>query len=166
MTTKTPDAAVIGAGSFGAWIAWHLRQAGLRVLLLDQYGPGNARSSSGGESRISRMGYGADEVYSRFALRSLAAWQRLGDAAGEVLFHATGVLWLGRAGDRYTLDTLATLARLGVPHERLSAADIGARYPQFVLDPDVRGIFEPASGALMARRAVQSVVREDRKSVV
>ncbi len=158
--SKTPDAAIVGAGSFGAWIAWHLRQAGLRVVLVDQYGPGNARSSSGGESRIIRMGYGPDELYTRFALRSLAAWQRLADATGEALFHATGVLWLGRAGDRYTLDTLATLARLGVPHERLSAADIGARYPQFVLDQDVWGIFEPASGALMARRAVQSVVRE------
>jgi glycine/D-amino acid oxidase-like deaminating enzyme len=106
------------------------------------------------------MGYGADEVYTRFALGSLAAWQRLGDATGETLFHATGVLWLGRAGDRYTHDTLATLARLGVPHERLGNPDVGARYPQFVLDEDVWGILEPESGALMARRAVQAVVRE------
>jgi glycine/D-amino acid oxidase-like deaminating enzyme len=158
--SETPDAAVVGAGTFGAWIAWHLRQAGLSVVLLDQYGPGNARSSSGGESRIIRMGYGADDVYTRLALRSLAAWRRLGDATGEALFHETGVLWLGRGGDRYTLDTLATLARLGVPHARLTAADIGARFPQFVLDDDVWGIFEPASGALMARRAVQAVVRE------
>jgi glycine/D-amino acid oxidase-like deaminating enzyme len=106
------------------------------------------------------MGYGPDELYTRFALRSLAAWQRLGEATGEALFHATGVLWLGRAGDRYTLDTLATLDKLGVRHERLVAADIGARYPQFVLDEDVWGILEPDSGALMARRAVQAVVRE------
>jgi glycine/D-amino acid oxidase-like deaminating enzyme len=106
------------------------------------------------------MGYGPDELYTRFALRSLAAWQRLGEATGEALFHATGVLWLGRAGDRYTLDTLATLAKLGVRHERLVTADIGARYPQFVLDEDVWGILEPESGALMARRAVQAVVRE------
>jgi monomeric sarcosine oxidase len=152
--------AVVGAGAFGAWTALRLREKGLRVVLLDQYGPGNARSSSGGESRIVRMGYGPDELYTRLALSSVAVWKRLGDATGEALFHATGVLWLGRAGDRYTLDTLATLARLGVPHERLSAADIGARYTQFVVDQDVWGIFEPASGALMARRAVQSVVRE------
>jgi monomeric sarcosine oxidase len=157
---KTRDAAVVGAGSFGAWTAWSLRQAGLRVVLLDQYGPGNTRSSSGGESRIIRMGYGPDELYTRFALRSAAAWQRLGEETGTPLFHETGVLWLGRAGDRYTHDTLATLARLGVPHERLAAADIGARYPQFVLDEDVWGILEPESGALMARRAVQALVRE------
>jgi monomeric sarcosine oxidase len=154
--SRTPDVAVVGAGSFGAWVAWHLRQAGLGVVLLDQYGPGNARSSSGGESRIIRMGYGPDELYTRFALRSLAAWQAL----GEGLFRPTGVLWLGRAGDQYTLDTLAALAKLGVRHERLAAADVSTRYPQFVLDEDVWGILEPESGALMARRAVQAVVRE------
>jgi len=160
VSAGTYDAAVVGAGSFGAWTAWSLRRAGLRVVLLDQYGPGNARSSSGGESRIIRMGYGADDLYTRFALRSLAAWQRLCEETGERLFHATGVLWLARAGDPYALDTLATLARLGVAHERLSGADIRRRYPQFALDDDVWGMIEPTSGALLARRAVQAVVRE------
>jgi len=152
--------AVVGAGCFGAWTALRLRQAGLRVVLLDQYGPGNARSSSGGESRIIRMGYGPDELYTRFALRSLAAWKRLCEETREPLFHETGVLWLARTGDRYAIDTFATLARLGVPHERLSAADLRRRYPQFALDEDVWGMIEPASGALIAGRAVQAVVRE------
>ena len=160
MTAGTPDVAVVGAGSFGAWTALRLREKGHRVVLLDQYGPGNARSSSGGESRIIRMGYGSDELYTRFALSSLAAWKRLGEETREPLFHETGVLWLARTGDRYALDTLATLARLGVPHERLPAADLRRRYPQFALDGDVWGMIEPASGALMARRAVQAVVRE------
>ncbi|MGD0131647.1 MAG: FAD-dependent oxidoreductase, partial [Bryobacteraceae bacterium] len=62
---------VVGAGVFGAWTALHLRRTGRRVLLLDQYGPGNNRSSSGGESRIIRMNYGADEIYTRWSMRSL-----------------------------------------------------------------------------------------------
>ena len=152
--------AVVGAGCFGAWTALRLREKGLRVVLLDQYGPGNARSSSGGESRIVRMGYGPDELYTRLALSSVAAWKRVFEAVREPLFHETGVLWLARTGDRYTLDTLATLARLGVPHERLSTADLRRRYPQFALDEGVWGMLEPASGALIARRAVQAVVRE------
>jgi monomeric sarcosine oxidase len=160
VSAKTSDVAVVGAGCFGAWVAWHLRQAGLRVALLDQYGPGNARSSSGGESRIIRMGYGPDDLYTRFAMRSAATWKRLCEETREPLFHATGVLWLARAGDHYALDTLGTLARLGVPHERLSAADLRLRYPQFALDEDAWGMIEPASGALIARRAVQAVVRE------
>jgi monomeric sarcosine oxidase len=160
MSAKTWDAAVVGAGCFGAWTALRLREKGLRVVLLDQYGPGNARSSSGGESRIVRMGYGPDELYTRLALSSLAAWERVFEAVREPLFHATGVLWLARTGDRYALDTLATLARLGVRHERLSTADDRRRYPQFLLDEDVWGMLEPTSGALIARRAVQVVVRE------
>jgi monomeric sarcosine oxidase len=156
----TWDVAVIGAGCFGAWTALSLRRKGLSVVLVDKYGPANARSSSGGESRIIRMGYGPDELYTRMSLDSLGAWQRLAYDAREPLFHPTGVLWLARAGDRYTADTLATLARVGVPHEALDAPAIRARYPQFVLDDDVWGIFEPQSGALMARRAVQAVVRE------
>ena len=37
--TKIWDVAVIGAGAFGAWSAYFLRKAGLRVILLDAYGP-------------------------------------------------------------------------------------------------------------------------------
>jgi monomeric sarcosine oxidase len=157
---KTWDIVVVGAGCFGAWTALSLCRAGLSVLLVDRYGPANARASSAGESRIIRMGYGPDEVYTRMSQRSLAAWQRLAEKAREPLFHDTGVLWLGRAGDRYMLDTLAVLERAGVTHERLGADEIQARYPQFSLDDDMWGILEPGSGALMARRAVQAVVRE------
>jgi glycine/D-amino acid oxidase-like deaminating enzyme len=59
------DVAVIGAGVFGAWTAWHLARAGKSVLLADAWGPGHSRSSSGGETRIIRLGYGADEIYTR-----------------------------------------------------------------------------------------------------
>src|SRR5689334_16360892 len=66
------DVAVIGAGVFGVWTAYALNRAGKSVLLLDAYGPGNSRASSGGESRIMRLGYGPDEIYTRSAQRSPA----------------------------------------------------------------------------------------------
>ena len=56
------EIAVVGAGVFGAWTAYQLRRQGREVLLLDSYGPGNSRASSGGESRIMRLGYGPDEI--------------------------------------------------------------------------------------------------------
>ena len=74
---KTYDVAVVGAGVFGAWTAYWLRCAGAEVLLVDAYGPGNSRASSGGESRIIRLGYGPDEIYTRSAQRSLELWQQL-----------------------------------------------------------------------------------------
>ena len=153
------DAAVVGAGSFGAWTAWHLRRAGLSVLLLDAWGPGNARSSSGGESRLVRAGYGPDEAYSRLALRSLDQWTALAGETGEPFFHRTGVLWLAREGDAYAEATSDTLARLGVRHERLTGTGLREGYPQFALAPATWGLLEPDAGVLMARRAVQAAAR-------
>src|SRR5688572_2391849 len=96
----TYDTAVIGAGVFGAWTAWHLRRAGQRVLLVDQYGPASARASSGGATRVIRMGYGADAVYTRMARASLVAWREFFARVDRPeLFRQTGVLWLAAPGD-------------------------------------------------------------------
>src|SRR5712664_4623127 len=91
---KRYDVAVIGAGVFGAWTAWHLARRGQRVVLLDAYGPAHSRASSGGESRIIRMGYGADELYTRWSMRSLLQWKEFFGAEQRALFQETGVLWL------------------------------------------------------------------------
>src|SRR5215470_2521186 len=98
--TKTHDVVVVGAGVFGAWTALALGLRGKRVLLVEAYGPGHSRSSSGDESRIIRMGYGADEIYTRWSQRSLHLWKELFAAAkDESLFQRTGVLWLAEAGN-------------------------------------------------------------------
>ncbi len=158
------DVAVIGAGVFGAWIAYQLRQAGKKVVILDAYGAANSRSSSGGESRVIRMGYGADEIYARWARRSLTLWQELSERAGPPLFHRTGVLWMARDADPYSLSSLRTLQKLGVAFEKLSRGELEKRYPQIAFGPITWGILEPESGALMARRAVQTLVQEAIKS--
>jgi len=158
--TGPVDVVVIGAGAFGLWTALRLRQAGTSVLLVDAWGPGHSRSSSGGESRIIRMGYGPDEIYTRMALHSLAQWRELCETNGEPLFHRTGVLWIGRAGDPYSEATRDTLQRVGVPADNLSAADLAQRYTQMVVkDSRAFGILEPHSGALMARRAIATLRR-------
>lgn len=151
---------MVGAGVFGSWTANFLQREGRRVLLLDAYAPGNSRASSGGESRIIRMGYGADEIYTRWSMRALPLWEELQERIGATIFHRTGVLWLGPAGHEYLLQTMATLEKLVVRFERLSAAEIARRYPQIAVDSDAIGILEPNSGTLMARRAVEHVVAD------
>ena len=157
---KTYDVAVIGAGVFGAWTAWHLARRKQRVLLVDAYGPANARASSGGESRIMRMGYGADELYTRWAQRSLVQWKELLAATKQPLFLETGVLWLAGDDDARLRQTSATLKRCNVAHEELDAAKLEKRYPQIGLDGVKWGLFEPNSGVLMARRGVATVVED------
>src|SRR6267378_6885233 len=108
------DVVVIGAGVFGAWTAWYLGRRGKRVLLVDAYGPGNARASSAGESRIIRMGYGSDELYTRWSKRSLVQWKEFFAAARQPLFLETGVLWMAGDEDVRLRETSATLKRCGV----------------------------------------------------
>jgi len=155
----TYDVAVVGAGTFGAWTAWWLARAGKSVLLLDAWGPGHVRSSSGDESRVIRMGYGADEIYTRMAMRSLTLWQDLFQQTRQPLFHKTGVLWMALDGAKAGQDTCITLRSAGVPFEILTSAGLAKRYPQMhISDPDLFGILEPGSGAIQARRAVATVV--------
>ncbi len=158
---KLYDVAVVGAGVFGAWTALQLARRGKRVLLLDAYGPGHSRSSSGDESRIIRMGYGADEIYTRWSQRSLIHWKELFAATGDdELFRKTGVLWLAEAENSQLRATKDVLQRNGVQFEELDRAELVARYPQINLDGIASGILEPESGVLMARRAVVAVVTE------
>jgi len=151
------DVAVIGAGVFGVWTAWHLGRRGRRVLLVDAYGPGNARASSSGESRIIRMGYGADELYTRWSVMSLAQWKEFFATAGERLFHETGVLWLAGKDDSRVREAAKVLARCGVAFEELSSKELEKRYPQIGLEGITKGLLELHSGVLMARRAVALV---------
>src|SRR5258708_267530 len=122
--------------------------------------PAHSRASSGGESRIIRMGYGADELYTRWSQRSLAQWKEFFAATRQPLFLETGVLWMAGDEDARLRQTSATLKRCGVTVEELDRAALEKRYPQIGLDGIKRGIFEPESGVLMARRAVGAVVED------
>lgn len=153
------DVAVIGAGVFGAWTAFWLQRTGLQVALIDAYGAANSRASSGGESRIIRMGYGADEIYTRWSNHSLGLWQEFFAEAGRPeLFQNTGVLWMARENDPYTLATIASLKNIGIRFEELRRDELERRYPQINFGEVAWAIYEPDSGALLARRAVQTVV--------
>ena len=152
------DVVVVGAGVFGAWTALELERGGRRVALVDAYGPGNGRSSSGGESRVIRMGYGDQEIYTRWSMRSLERWKEVFRQAGRpAYFQGGGVLWMAREQDPLTTKTLETLKRLGVDHERLERSQLESRWPQIDPGPVTWAIYEPGSGFLAAFRAVQTV---------
>ena len=160
------DVAVIGAGVFGAWTALQLRRTGRSVILVDAFGAGNSRSSSSGASRLLRLGYGDQALYSRWAQRSLYEWQELFRNCRQQLFERTGVLWLTRPDDPATDATIETLRLLHVPFELLERPELESRYPQLGFGPVTRGLLEPEAGVIMARRAVQAVVGQAVKQSV
>ena len=160
MTRKTFDFVVVGAGVFGAWTAHELLRSGRSVLLLDAYGPAHSRASSGGESRVIRMGYGRDELYTRWSMRSLEKWKELAERVGHTLFHPTGMLWLMGKDDTYTRQSQQTLEKVGVVYQKLSVHDLEDKYPQISSAGIEWALWEPESGVLMARQSVQALVAD------
>jgi sarcosine oxidase len=160
MSKPSWDSIVVGAGVFGAWTAWHLRKAGQRVLLLDAFGAANARSSSGGESRLTRGTYGADEIYTRMAFDSLPLWKWLSDLAGLPVFHPIGVLFFFQKREAYVEQSLEVHRRLKLPTQEMDRASLEQRYPQVNWKDIEVGLLEPEFGVLMARRAVHTLLRQ------
>src|SRR5260221_454518 len=128
--SKRYDFAVVGAGVFGSWTAHFLRRSGASVLLLDAYGPANSRASSGGETRIIRMGYGPDELYTRWAQRGLPLWREFSARTGKEFFHQAGVLLLGNDADAYLKSLYQDLGNAGVKQESLTSADMKCCFPR------------------------------------
>ena len=155
----TPHVAVVGAGAFGGWTALHLLRRGARVTLLDAWGPGNSRSSSGGETRILRGVYGKDRIYVEWTARALAQWRQAGERWGVPLFHRTGGLWMAGEDDAYARESLPFLADAGLRIAEISLAAARERFPQ-VDFAGIRTVFyEDEAGYLLARRACRAVAK-------
>jgi len=151
--------AVIGAGAFGGWTALHLLELGARVTLLDAWGPGNSRASSGGETRIMRGTYGPEQPYTALAARALKLWKKYEGRWKRQLLHRTGVLWMvSSKDDAYERGSLALLREEHIKFQELSTAQMKKLWPQINFS-DVRwGIFESECGYLDARASCQTVV--------
>jgi monomeric sarcosine oxidase len=151
--------AVVGAGAFGGWTALYLLRRGARVTLLDSWGPGNSRSSSGGETRIIRGTYGPGQPYTKMAARAMRLWKEHETRWERQLFHRAGVLWMATSSDdRFERSSLPMLREAGIAYEELQGREVGRRWPQINVE-DVRwAIYEPEGGFLSARVACQAVV--------
>jgi glycine/D-amino acid oxidase-like deaminating enzyme len=150
--------AIVGAGVFGAWTAHHLLQAGHQVTLIDAWGPAHSRASSGGESRLTRAAYGKDEIYTRMAMDSLPQWKALSALSGLPIFIPAGILFFFPTEEPYVHDSIAAHKKYGLPTDVLTQAEMARRFPMIDFDGIKVGLYEPGFGALMARRAVLTLV--------
>jgi len=157
-TSLKTSVIVVGAGAFGGWTALQLQKKGAKVSLLDAWGPGNSRASSGGETRVIRATYGSGRIYTQMAARSLQLWQEYEQQWNLKLFFRSGVLWMTGADDSYESAALPLLKEAGVRSEKLSAADCAKRWPQINFDGISWAVYEPDSGYLAARRACEAVL--------
>jgi sarcosine oxidase len=158
LMNNQPHVAVVGAGAFGGWTALYLLRSGARVTLLDAWGPGNSRASSGGETRVIRGAYGPDQLYTKLAARALDLWRQHEVQWKRKFFFPIGVLWMVEADDTFERGSLPLLKDAGIPFEQLTISELKRLWPQISFE-DVRwAIYEPQSGYLLARASAQAVV--------
>jgi sarcosine oxidase len=150
--------AVVGAGAFGGWTALYLLRSGARVTLLDAWGPGNSRASSGGETRVIRGTYGPISPYTAMAEQALKLWHKHEKEWKRQFLIRTGVLWMAASGeDSFERGSVEMLRRAGTKYEELSVRTIKKRWPQINLEGVNWGIYEPEGGYLIARIICQAV---------
>src|SRR6266853_501061 len=154
-----PHIAVVGAGAFGGWSALQLVQSGARVTLLDAWGPGNSRASSGGETRTIRATYGPTPLlYVNMVARALRHWQEYEQRWNVKLFFRSGALRMAGTDDSYERAALPVLQQAGVRFEKLSSAESTKRWPQINFEGVSWSVYEPDSGFLAARRGCEAVL--------
>ena len=153
-----PRVVVVGAGAFGGWTALHLLRSGAKVTLLDTWGPGNSRASSGGETRVIRGTYGPDRIYVEMVARSLALWRENEKLWERPLYRPNGALWMAGDDDAYEKASLPILRDVGLRFEELDVAEARRRFPQVNFDGVRWAIQEEDAGYLLARRACAAVL--------
>ena len=153
-----PQVVVVGAGAFGGWTALHLLRSGAKVTLLDTWGPGNSRASSGGETRVIRGTYGPDRIYVEMVARSLALWRENEKLWNRRLYRPNGMLWMVGDDDAYEKASLPLLRDAGLRFEELDVAEARRRFPQINFDGVRWAIQEEDAGYLLARRACAAVL--------
>ena len=142
-SSQAPDIVVVGAGNFGNWTALHLQRMGAKVTLLDQYGPGNSRSASGGETRGVRSSYGDVPhglQWGGWALRAIEKWkawdEQYSDAMLPKLYYTTGDIIMRDEMTPFLEQTVANWDVLGRDYEVLDADEVRYRWP-ILHTPDV-----------------------------
>ena len=151
---QRPSVVVIGAGAFGVWAALHLRERAHAVTLIDAYGPGSSRATSGDETRQLRVGYGDRELYARMAQRAYTAWRARESEFGVSLMVEAGRLELSPDWTPALRATYAMLGRLGVPVESLTPDEMRRRWPQINVEGMGLGVLEPTAAVLRAKQSI------------
>lgn len=150
--------AVIGAGAFGGWSALYLLRKGLKVSLIDAWGAGNSRSSSGDETRVIRSTYGANEQYFNLNVRALELWKENQARWNKKLFFNTGVLWMCYDEKVAMVDDSIPFAKKHkMEYEYIAKEELQKRFPVINSSDLHHGWLDPFGGYLKARESCQAV---------
>jgi len=148
------DVIVVGLGAMGSGAAFHLARRGVRVLGLEQFSIPHALGSSHGYSRMIRLAYYEHPDYVPLLRRAYELWDELERLSGQKLLYLTGGLYAGPEGGGLVAGSLAAARQHGLEHDRLTAAEVAGRFPQFRLPGDFVAVHEHRAGFLLPEKVV------------
>ncbi len=149
---------IIGAGIVGLATAYALLKQGKRsVTVLEQVAVDHAGGTSHGFSRLLRLEYGADALYSRMVQLSLELWKQLEAVSGRALYTPTGVLVVGSREDDFTCTSYEVMQELGLPVAYLTEKECNRRFPQFAVLTHNAITYNAEGGILHASSCLQTL---------
>lgn len=162
--TKTTDLLVVGLGAVGSATLYQSAKRGARVIGIDRFQPPHNHGSSHGDTRITRQAIGEGREFVPLVLRSNQIWEELESATGRSLMTRNGGLVLAsptvasshHGSTSFIQDTIDAAVAFGIAHEKLCAAEIRQRYPQFRLNGDEVGYFESRAGFLRPEACIKA----------
>jgi sarcosine oxidase len=144
---------VLGLGAIGSAAAyWLSRRAAGDVVALERFDLGHAHGASEDHSRIIRRSYHTPG-YVELTAHAYRAWEEVEERSEDRLVVRTGGLDLWPEGAAIPIeDYTGSMRACGVEYEELDAGQVMARWPQWKLSDDVRGVFQPDAGLCAASR--------------
>jgi glycine/D-amino acid oxidase-like deaminating enzyme/mono/diheme cytochrome c family protein len=166
------DVIVVGAGAFGGWTAYYLATMGLKVTLVDAYGPGNSRATSGDETRGVRTSYGDKgiwaELWMGWANQAIDRWTKFDAEWGREmkvrLFFNTGDFIFRARSEPFIERNQELWEKLRIPFQVVKVESIARDYPVLDLKDISVALYEPRAGVVRARRACEVVAEAFRQS--
>ncbi len=163
---------IVGAGEFGLTAALELRRRGWDVVVLDAGPVPHPDAASTDISKVVRMDYGADVIYTEMGEQAIEGWRAWNAAWGRELYHEDGFLLMSRerlAPGGFEFESCAFLSARGHRLIDKSAEDLRRDHPAWNAELYPEGYLNPCAGwaesgqvitclAMQARRAGIEIV--------
>jgi sarcosine oxidase len=140
----------------GSASTFHLANAGVRVLALEQFGLAHGNGSSHGKSRVTRAAYAEDPSYVPLVKRATELYFELAEASGLRTISINGGLMVGRPDCAIVAGPTASAKVHSLPYKLMSRREIMDTYPIFVPSEDEVGFFDDGAGIVFPENCINA----------